>query len=247
MAHKKILATLMAMVMATSIAAYSKTDTKGSADTSAAADPAVESDQGPASGEEPGADEDSGEDTEDFSEFYSLENKSASEIKEILEKYYTEIIPAEGQSSDEFRKSLPVIPERIVNGSPETKCFASYRGLDTKGHSRIMIISWEGFIEDESGNAFVKAEVNDPKATFDIVLKGKDLALELLGLYRKEVEAADYDQVDYQEQGDIYQLAAASDFVDQKATKTVTVMISPGTAEPGDDFWMVTVKHSYVK
>jgi hypothetical protein len=46
MAHKKILATLMAMVMATSIAACSKTDTEGSADTSAAADPAVESDQG---------------------------------------------------------------------------------------------------------------------------------------------------------------------------------------------------------
>ncbi len=240
MIHKKILATLMAMMMAASFAACSKTDSKGTADTSAA-DPVVESDQGPASGE------DTDGDTEEYSEFYSLENKSAAEIKEILDKYYTEIIPAEGQSSEEFRKSLPVIPERIVNGSPETKCFVSYRGLDTKGHSRILIISWEGFIEDESGKAFVKAEAHDPKADFDIILQGKELALELLGLYRKEVEAADYDRVDYQEQGDIYQLSADSDYVDQRATKTVTVMVSPATAEPGDDFWTVTVKHSYVK
>lgn len=187
------------------------------------------------------------EETEDevFSEFYSLENMSASEIKSVLEQYYTTIIPTEGASSEDFRKSLPVIPERIVNGSPENKCFASYRGLDTDGHSRIVAITWEGFIEGDD-DKFITADVSDPKATFNIVLKDKNIALELLDIYRQEVSQTGYEQVDDRNDGNIWVLSAASNFVNQQATKTVSVQISPATTE-GDDFWTVTIKHSYVK
>lgn len=187
------------------------------------------------------------EETEDetFSEFYSLENMSASEIKTVLEKYYTTVIPTEGISSEDFRKSLLVIPERIVNGSPASKCFASYRGLDTDGHSRIVVITWEGFIEGED-DKFATVDISDPKATFDIVLKDKNVALELLDLYRQEVSQTGYEQVNDRNDGNIYVLSASSDFVNQKATKTVSVQISPATTE-GEDFWTVTVKHSYVK
>ena len=107
---------------------------------------------------------------EEFTEFYSLENMSAADIKTTLEKYYTEIIPSGGQSSDAFRKGLPKVPERIVNGMPENKCFVSYKGLDTSGHSRIIIITWEGIIENDAGDTFEITDVHAPKTTFDIVL-----------------------------------------------------------------------------
>lgn len=237
MKHKKILAILLTFSLAAGFTACTKP--AATSDTSNSVPDISISESEPTSFET--------EETEDvaFSEFYSLENMSASEIKGVLEKYYTEIIPAEGQSSDEFRKSLPVIPERIVNGSPETNCFASYRGLDTDGHSRIMIITWEGFIEGEN-DVFAPADVHDPKTKFDMVIQGKDLALELLDLYRQEINSIGFEQVTDQNQGNIWSLSGASDFVDQRATKSISVLVGPATTE-GDDFWTVTVKHSYVK
>ena len=236
MKHKKILAMLLMLSLAAGFTACSKPVTMSSVSNSVPETSISESD---ATFET--------EETEDeaFSEFYSLENMSASEIKTVMEQYYTTIIPTEGTASEDFRKSLPVIPERIVNGSPKNKCFASYRGLDTNGHSRIVVITWEGFVEGDD-DKFATAEVSDPKATFDIVLKDKNVALELLDLYRQEVSQTGYEQVDDRNDGNIYVLSASSNFVNQKATKTVSVQISPATTE-GEDFWTVTVKHSYVK
>ena len=236
MKYKKILATLLMLSLAAGFTACSKPVTTSNVSSSA---PEASISESEVTFET--------EETEDeaFSEFYSLENMSASEIKAVLEQYYTKVIPTEGTSSEDFRKSLPVVPERIVNGSPASKCFASYRGLDTDGHSRIVAITWEGFIEGDD-NKFVTADVSDPKATFDIVLKDKSVALELLDLYRQEVSQTGYEQVDDRNDGTNWVLSASSDFVNQKATKTVTVMFSPAIME-GEDFWTVTVKHSYVK
>ena len=236
MKNKKILATLLMLSLAAGFTACSKpvatVDTSRSVPETSISESEVTFET---------------EETEDvaFSEFYSLENMSASEIKAVLEQYYTKVIPTEGASSEDFRKSLPVVPERIVNGSPASKCFASYRGLDTDGHSRIVAITWEGFIEGED-DKFAIADVSDPKATFDIVLKDKNVALELLDLYRQEVSQTGYEQADDRNDGNIWVLSASSDFVNQKATKTISVQISPATME-GEDFWTVTVKHSYVK
>lgn len=236
MKNKKILATLLMLSLAAGFTACSKPATTSSVSSQVSETSISESEVTFET-----------EETEDeaFVEFYSLDNMSASEIKAVLEQYYTKVIPTEGASSEDFRKSLPVVPERIVNGSPASKCFVSYRGLDTTGHSRIIGITWEGFIEGDD-DKFVTADVSDPKATFDIVLKDKNVALELLDLYRQEVSQTGYEQVDDRNDGTNWLLSASSDFVNQKATKTVTVMFSPAIME-GEDFWTVTVKHSYVK
>ncbi len=236
MKNKKILATLLMLSLAAGFTACSKPATTSSVSSQVSETSISESEVTFET-----------EETEDeaFVEFYSLDNMSASEIKAVLEQYYTKVIPTEGASSEDFRKSLPVVPERIVNGSPASKCFVSYRGLDTTGHSRIIGITWEGFIEGDD-DKFVTADVSDPKATFDIVLKDKNVALELLDLYRQEVSQTGYEQVDDRNDGTNWLLSASSDFVNQKATKTVTVMFSPAIME-GEDFWTVTVKHSYAK
>ncbi len=185
------------------------------------------------------------EETEDIeiTEFFSLENLSAAEIKTTLEMYYTELVPKEGQSVEEFRLGLPKLPERVVNDN--SKCHISYRGLGTEGHSRILVITWEGFNKNEDSGVFNTTDSKSPKTTFDMVIQGKDLALALLDLYRQEINSIGFDQVNDQNQGDIWEITATSNFVDQIGTKTVSVLVSPATTE-GDDFWTVTVKHFYV-
>lgn len=179
-------------------------------------------------------------------EFYSLENMTAAEIKATLEKYYTEIIPSEGQSAETFRAGLPKVPVRLSSGTP-SKCFVRYAGLDTEGHSRIIEIDWDGFIKNEdSGNFEIAEDTKSPKTVFALTIKGRDLALELLDLYRQEAEGEEYTQVQDQNEGNIWLLSASGDFVDQIASKVLLVQISPATNE-GDDFWTVTVKHSYVR
>jgi hypothetical protein len=241
--NKKILAILMTLSISTGLLACSSNTTTPTTITSATTT-VTEATTTEISEMTTETTEDDGNDRydeEEISEFYSLDGLNASEIKTILEQYYTELVPRENSSADKFRLSLPKVPERLA--SDKTTCLVSYTGLDTNGHSRISYIVWEGYTKQDN-DIFAKAEVKNPKTKFDLIIKGKDTALELLDLYRQEIKTVGFEQVNDQNQGDIWSLSANSNFKDQIGTKTISVLVSPATTE-GDDFWKVTVKHFY--